>query len=288
MTIRPRVGGGKLDPLECLPRIIAIAASLLAAATAADRPRKTLLQESFDDHALLARGWYDGQIFRIAGHSRAGAGCIEYEWKSGDTAAQGSSGIRHLIEPVDEVFVRFYLRLSPGWSWSGRTYHPHLVHFLTTENSRWHGPAASHLTLYIEPVNAKLRLAATDIQNQHAPHGLSQGPLKGGFNGTMYDSPGRLFIDDRWHCVEAQFRLNTLDPIRDRPNRDGIVRGWFDGHLVIDETNVILRTTDFPGMRFNQFLITPYFGAGLLPQPQKLWIDELVIATGRIGPLDDQ
>jgi hypothetical protein len=37
---------------------------------------------------------------------------------------------------------------------------------MTTENSKWHGPAASHLTLYIEPVNGKLRLAAQDIQTR--------------------------------------------------------------------------------------------------------------------------
>ena len=48
------------------------------------------------------------------------------------------------------------------------------------------------------------------------PHGLTQGPLKGGFNGTFYDSEQRHFTDDRWHCVEAQFKLNTLDVKHDR------------------------------------------------------------------------
>lgn len=54
----------------------------------------------------------------------------------------------------------------------GQPYHPHLTHFLTTENAKWAGPAASHLTLYVEPVGGKLRLAAQDIQNKDAPHGL--------------------------------------------------------------------------------------------------------------------
>jgi hypothetical protein len=48
----------------------------------------------------------------------------------------------------------------------------------------------------------------------------------------------------------------------------------------------VLRSTDFPNMRFNQFLMAPYFGTGLLPHPQKLWIDELVVGTDRIGPLE--
>jgi len=240
--------------------------------------------ESFEDANLARRGWYDGSRFRITGNAVAGKGCIEYEWTDGEAKVQGSTPVRHLFEPTDQIAIRFYLKLSKGWSWSGRNYHPHLTHFLTTENSKWHGPAASHLTLYIEPVGGKLRLAAQDIQNADLPHGLTQGPLEGGYNGTFFDSQEQLFGDDQWHCVEAFFKLNTLDPVNDRPNRDGIVRGWFDGKLVIERTDVILRSTDFPNMKFNQFLMAPYFGAGLLPHAQKLWIDELAVSRARIGP----
>ena len=74
-----------------------------------------------------------------------------------------------------------------------------------------------------------------------------------------------------------------LDAENDRPNRDGIVRGWIDGKLVIDHTNVVLRSTDFPNMKFNQLLMAPYFGPGLLPHPQKLWIDELAVGQKRFG-----
>ena len=241
-------------------------------------------RESFDDAKLESREWYDLNGVRIAKDAAAGAGCIEYEWTKGSGTVQGSSPARRLFEPSDEVYIRYYLKLSQGWGWSGRDYHPHLTHFMTTENAKWHGPAASHLTLYIEPVNGKLRLAAQDIQNKDAPHGLTQGPLRGGYNGKFYDSKDVLFTDDRWHCVEARFKLNTLDLKNDRPNSDGIVQGWFDGKLVIDHQDVILRSTDFPKMKFNQFLMAPYFGPGLLPHPQSLWIDELAVGVKRIGP----
>ena len=69
---------------------------------------------------------------------------------------------------------------------------------------------------------------------------------------------------------------------------DGIVRGWLDGKLVVDQTDVVLRSTDFPNMKFDQFLLAPYFGSGLVPHPQKLWIDELVVAKERIGTLDSR
>ena len=193
--------------------------------------------------------------------------------------------MRRLFDPTDTVYLRFYLRLSKGWKWSGRNYHPHLMHFMTTENGKFHGPAASHLTVYIEPWNGRLRLAAQDIQNKDRPHGLTQGPLRGGYNGAFFDSKKELFTDDAWHCVEAQFRLNSLDTKADKPNADGIVRAWFDGELVIERTDVVLRSTDFPEMKFNQFLMTPYFGPGLLPQSQTLWIDDLAVGTERLGPV---
>lgn len=241
-----------------------------------------LFRESFEDAELLKRGWYDGNQFAISSAKPyAGDGCIEYRWNESGTIPESSSGVRHLFEPTETVYLRCYVRLSANWGWTGKPYHPHLMHFMTTENGKFHGPAASHLTVYIEPCNGKLRLAAQDIQNRDTRHGLTQGPIKGGYNGQFFDSQEKLFDDDQWHCVEAQFQLNTLDLAADRPNRDGVVRGWFDGQLVIERTDVILRSTDFPTMKFNQFLLTPYFGPGLLPHAQTLWIDELAVSRTR-------
>jgi len=259
---------------------------MATAAQLAEKSPGLLFSERFDDARLLERGWYDGERFAISKQQpRAGGGCIEYHWNAGTTNPASSSGIRHLFEPTDTAYLRYYLKLSKGWGWTGRAYHPHLTHFMTTENEKYAGPAASHLTLYIEPWNGRLRLAAQDIQNKDSPHGLTQGPLRGGYNATMWDSEQALFTDDQWHCVEAQFTLNSLDLKADKPNADGIVRGWFDGKLVIEKTDVVLRSTDFPKMKFNQFLLTPYFGPGLLPHEQTLWIDELSVSTRRLPPL---
>jgi hypothetical protein len=251
-------------------------------------PRQDVLfSESFEDDALAKRGWYDGGKFRIsADDPYAGKGAIEYHWAAGGTTPDTSTGARHLFEPSETVFLRFHIRLSKGWGWTGREYHPHLLHFMTTENERWHGPAASRLTVYIEPQEGKLRLAAQDIQNKDAPHGLTQGPIKGGYNGRFWDSAKAVFTDDRWHAVEAQFTLNSLDLKAVKPNADGVVRGWFDGELVVERTDVVLRSTDFPKMKFNQFLMTPYFGPGLLPHEQTLWIDELAVGTKRLPPVE--
>src|SRR3954467_10560247 len=254
----------------------------LVAAESTEKAAGVLFGETFDDARLTERGWYDGRTIAISREgTRAGGGCIEYRWKSGTTTPERSSGLRRLFEPTDTVYLRFYIKLSPGWGWTGRSYHPHLMHVLTTENDRYHGPAASHLTLYIEPQEGRLRLAAQDIQNRDKPHGLTQGPLRGGYNGTFFDSKDVLFKDDAWHRVEALFTLNSLDG--EKARADGVVRAWFDGKLVVDRTDVVFRSADFPNMKFNQLLLAPYFGPGLLPHEQTLWIDELAAGTGRLG-----
>lgn len=244
-----------------------------------------LVNEGFDDARLPERGWYDGSRFKIADRdAHSGKGCIEYHWPQGATTPDTSQVMRRLFEPGETVYLRFYMRLSRGWGWSGRPFHPHMIQFMTTENEKYHGPAASHLTLYVEPQEGRLRLAATDIQNKDAPHGLTQGPLKGGYNGLLYDSKEVLFRDDRWHCVEAFYRLNSLDLKRDKPVADGEARAWFDGRLVVERSDLVFRSTDFPNMKINQLLLAPYFGPGLLPHEQTLWIDELSLGRRRPEP----
>lgn len=259
---------------------------LVQHSTAADEKDKSaglLFRESFDDSQLLRREWYDGEKFAIDKRdAKSGDGSISFHFPAKGTTPDDSRGARRLFEPSETIYLRCYLRLSKGFGWTGRNYHPHLIQFMTTENGKWHGPAASHLTVYVEPVNGKLRLAAQDIQNKDQPYGLTQGELKGGYNGQLYDSEEVLFKDDEWHCVEALFQLNSLDTKKDKPNKDGIVRGWFDGKQVIDQTDVVLRSTDFPKMKFNQLLVLPYFGSGLLPHEQTLWIDELAVGTKRL------
>ena len=279
---------GRSELASCFARVC-VTWTCLAALAPADEPAKqssssvVLFREGFDDSELLRRGWYDGKLFKIAfDQTSDGKGCIEYHWKANTTMPSSSSGIRRLFEPTDTVYVRFRIRLSDNWEWTGRSYHPHLMHFMTTENDKYHGPAASHLTLYIEPQDGRLRLALQDIQNKDFPHGLTQGPLRGGYNGKFYDSQERLFTDDQWHLVEALFKLNTLNAVADKPRADGVVKSWFDGKPVVSREDVIFRSTDFSNMRFNQYLLTPYFGPGLLPHAQTLWIDDLLVASRRV------
>ncbi|MDX2036316.1 MAG: hypothetical protein SFX72_06665 [Isosphaeraceae bacterium] len=252
-----------------------------------NRPRPgILIEEHFEDTRFEQRGWYDLDDRTTLGNGAAkGRHAIQYHFPKGKLTPSDSSGMRRGFEPTEVVYLRFSIRLSPNWKWTGKPYGPHLLQFMTTENGKYHGPAASRLTLYVEPMNGKLRLASQDIQNKDSPHGLTQGPLRGGYNGAFFDSREVLFDDARWHCVEAMFKLNTLDLAGDKPNPDGEVRGWVDGKLVVERTDVVLRSTDHPRMKINQFLVLPYFHDGV-PHDQTLWIDELAVGTSRLGPVE--
>ena len=80
-----------------------------------------------------------------------------------------------------------------------------------------------------------------------------------------------------WHFVEAFLELNSVRNGIGVP--DGIVRYWFDGQLVIEHTNVLLRTGAHPNMQFNQFLIAPYMERS--PVDQTMWVDNLTVATAK-------
>jgi hypothetical protein len=52
--------------------------------------------------------------------------------------------------------------------------------------------------------------------------------------------------------------------------------------LLIERTNVILRTAQHPTMQWNQFMIAPWIGDGS-PVDQTMWVDNLSVETTRPG-----
>src|SRR5262245_44093041 len=95
-----------------------------------------LFTEGFEDGRLLERGWYDGDKFEVTRElPYAGTASMEYRWKAGATNPK-TSVVRRLFEPTETVYLRFHIRLSKNWGWTGREYHPHLINFMTTENGK--------------------------------------------------------------------------------------------------------------------------------------------------------
>jgi len=259
------------------------------------------IRESFDDAKLAARGWYDHPA-PLLSPGVAGT-AIEYRFNNGATKPTAGSPLRRKFGPSDSIYLTYRVRYSSNWLGSGRPYHPHEFHFLTTLDGDWTGLSFTHLTVYIEEnggvplvaiqdglnvdqgkVGANLT-GSTERRAVAGCNGSADGypdncyrAAEGFVNEKKWKAPSRLFGDDAWHTVEAYVRLNS---IRDGKSvNDGVIQYWFDKRLVIDHANVLFRTAANASMQFNQFIIAPYIGDGS-PIAQSFWVDDLTVANGR-------
>jgi hypothetical protein len=187
-----------------------------------------------------------------------------------------------------------------------------MFYFNTNLDGIYTGPAYTRLTAYIEENGGRPLLAIQDGRNideqrigqnlvgvteQRAVAGCN-GDSDGHGNGECYPSgsvhwnskkwygPGVYFDNTpasprykgNWHLVEAYFKLNSV--VNGVGAQDGILRYWYDGTLIIDRTNVVIRTGANPTMKFNHLLVAPWIGDGS-PVDQTYWVDNLMISTAR-------
>ena len=274
---------------------------------------RVLVHEAFDDVALASRGWYDNTVQRITSVEPApgSSGCVEFHFPRSATRPDVGGGMRIKFPATERVYLSYWVRYSTNWEGSNRPYHPHEFSFVTDADSRWVGPASTHLTTYIEQNEGRPQLGIQDAENidearvgedltavteQRAVAGCngsgdsndSGDCYRSGKhyrNGKCWKAPHAVFTNESgpyykadWHFVEAYFALNSI--VEGRGVADGVVRYWFDGSRLFDHADAMLRTAENKDMAFNQFLIVPWIGDGS-PVEQTFWVDELTIATGR-------
>ena len=298
-----------------------VVGTLLAGAVLGDARAATFFEETFEDGNLAARGWYDNTalVLSSAEHIQGSGHSAEFHFPRG--AAQPATGgaIRRRFPESDSVYLAYWVKYSAGYTGSNQPYHPHEFLFMTNKNGAWDGPAFTHLTAYVEQNEGVPLLAIQDARNIDQSRinqdltGVTENRAVAGCNGTaadgysslscydaggahcngkiwsagrncFQDAPGPFYKND-WHRIEAYFRMNT---IRDgKGAADGVIRYWYDGTLLIEHTNVVLRTGANPDMRFNQFLIAPWIGDGS-PVDQTMWVDDLIVADARPGGTGDE
>lgn len=270
--------------------------------------------EGFSDANLSSRGWYDG----ISGHvvkydPERESSVIEFNYAS--TGSQtGLGALRHSFPEADVVSLRYFVKYSTNWEWTGQSYGPHEIYLLTNMQSRYAGPAYSNLTCYIEFNNGKphpgiqdgMNIDASRInqdltlvtENRAIAGGNGCGSddyahcgayFSGGkwMNGKGWTTQDPLISNGQWYEVKAEFKMNSFSDGRALPN--GHVKFWINNNLVIDKKNVILRSYQHPNMKFNQVIIAPYYHNGA-PHPQQFWIDDFSVsgaAAGATEPVED-
>ena len=280
--------------------------------TASPPPGATvLLTESFDDAAVAGRGWYDNTNPAIsAAEHHAGAGALQMAFAAGATLPASGSALRHKFPATDRLYLRYWLKYSASWVGPGA----HEIYFTTTADGDYVGPSATHLTGYVEHVyrqggiphlsftdalNIDVTKINTNLVGQTELRSIAgcngNGdvyqtvcyPLAGGWrNEKAWEANQPWFTNtpgpgykNAWHQIESYVQLNSIQG--GVGVADGIAQYWFDGRLVLDKHNVLLRTGANPNLKFTQFLIAPYIGAGATAA-YTMWVDDLVIATGPV------
>ncbi len=275
--------------------------------------QQILFTEDFEDNNFTSRGWYDNNKLYVitAEHIPGSTSAIEFRFLNGAKTPTTSGGVRRKFTASESVFLSYWVKYSANWEGSNRPYHPHEFSFLTNIDGDYIGPAATHLTTYIEQNEGTPMLSIQDALNIDETRigqnlfGVTENRAVAGCNGSsdrypmgdcylsgsthrngkswkankifFSDSTGKYYKND-WHFVEAYFKLNSI--VVGKGVADGIIRYWFDGDLIIDAPEVMMHTGQHPNMKFNQFMIAPYIGDGS-PVEQMMWIDNLTVATGR-------
>lgn len=272
-----------------------------------------LFQEQFEDTNFSARGWYDNTGLQLssAEHVPGSTRSVEFHFLTGGTTPTSGLAMRRKFTETESAYISFYIKYSSNWDGSNKPYHPHIFAMVTNVDGDWIGAAYSHLTAYIEANEGEPLLAIQDGRNIDETQvnvdltGVTENRALAGCNGDsdgygnmscypmgavhwnwkqwkaggiyFQDAPGPYYKND-WHLVEAYFKLNSI--VGGKGVADGIIRYWYDGQLIIDHSDVMLRTAQHPNQKFNQLILAPWIGDGS-PVDQKFWIDNLTFATSR-------
>ncbi len=274
-------------------------------------------EELFDDGSFVARGWYDGTTIRsTTEHIPGSISSAEYHFLPTATTPTSGGAMRKLFTPSESFYLSFYIKHSTNWTGSNHSYHPHQFNVVTNMDTAYVGPAYTYSTLYVETNEGEPLLALQDSKNVDPDNkdvdltyiteeraiagcngdsdGHGDGSCYGSYPtysngkqwraGSIYfqDSPGPYYKND-WHFIEAYFQMNSI--VDGNGVADGQVKYWYDGELIIDHENVMLRTGEHPTMKYNQFMIAPWIGDGS-PVDQTFWVDNLTVADSRPIPGD--
>ena len=276
-----------------------------------------LFQEDFENTSLSSRGWYDNTnaVLSTAEHM-TGSASAQYRFTAGATSPTSGGAQRHKFTPTNSLYVSYYVKYSTNWVGSGKAYHPHEFHVLSTLDGDWDGLSENFLTTYIEQSyqnGGKPRIAIQDNKSVNTSMGalpnnlvgVTENRSVGGCNGvaeinifTECYNAGTYWYNSKqligpvvfqpnagpgyksdWNHVEAYLQLNTVVAGVGLPN--GVVQYWFNGTLIIDRHDILFRTGAHPTLQFSQFIIAPYIGDGS-PVDQSMFVDNLKVATGPI------
>ena len=179
----------------------------------------------------------------------------------------------------EEIYWRYYLRFGEDWKPEGAGKLPGFGG--TYGRAGWGG----------RPVRGRLGWSARGLlmgqKGGKTPIGYYcyHADMRGKYGGHWVWEKDRLghLENNRWYCVEQYCRMNTLPEGGGEGNRDGILRGWIDGKLAFEKTD--LRMRHVPELKIEKIWVNAYYGGSwTAKQDMHVFMDNVVIARKYIGP----
>ncbi len=176
----------------------------------------------------------------------------------------------------EEIYLRYYLRFGDDWNplWGGKL--PGIAG--TYGRAGWGGRRPNGFNGWSARGNFwSQRDGVTPIGSY--VYNVDQGGTWG--NELVWDNRNQAahLENNRWYAVEQYVKMNTPG------QNDGIVRGWIDGELVFERTD--LRFRDTFNLKIHEIWMNVYYGGGTpASSDHHMYIDNLVIAHNYIGPIE--
>jgi hypothetical protein len=195
--------------------------------------------------------------------------------KGGHYGASIQFQFRKQIEhEPEEIYFRYYLRFGDDWNPARGGKLPGISG--TYGRAGWGG----------RPCNGRNGWSArgqfNGQKNGRTPVGFYcyHADMKGKYGSNWIWERGGLgyLQNNRWYCIEQHARMNTPG------KNDGILRGWVDGRLAFEKTDVRMRHVR--DLKIECIWINLYHGGSWAAKSDDhLFMDNIVIARKYIGPI---
>ncbi len=178
-------------------------------------------------------------------------------------------------ESFDDVYWRIYVKHQTGWTGGGPA---KLSRATSMVSPGWAQAMIAHVwssgeSLTLDPASGVRgdRVVTTRYNDFANLRWLGNRPASS-FRLHSTEESGR------WVCVESRAKLNT-------PGRkDGLAQLWIDGRLEAERKGLDWRGS-YTGHGINAVFLEAYWNEGS-PVAQSRWIDNFVISTRSIGPVE--
>ncbi len=173
----------------------------------------------------------------------------------------------------EEIYFRYYIRFSDNWAPEGSGKLPGIAG--TYGRAGWGGRRANGTNGW------SARGLFMGMQNSKTPTGFYAYHAEMGRWGAHWKWENQqrgYLLNNRWYCLEQYVKLNNPG------TKDGIMRGWVDGQLAFEKTDVRMR--DIDSLKIEKVWIDVYYGGSWTPKYDMfIYMDNMVIARKPIGPM---